>query len=233
MQGIPNPTSRVPAWSPCTSQDTTGMMGTNFSSTAPIPVMKVPMPRTHPKHRREVLVDGRDKCGQVDIVQAAAGISQVGLRAEFKWVDCAVVNEAQLGGLICFLCISFTGLGLHELSIFAPGAHGEILFGKINIIFPYCCVKKAVYSSSWRKKKTRQKPTCAWFCKNLMELVLLENLCFPSNRRKLVRVPAVSVNKSLETGIRNDGGKTAVSCISSKEMKQNLISKSLWTILGI
>lgn len=154
MQGIPNPTSLIPTWSPCISQDITGMMDISFPSSAPIPVIKVPRPRTHPKSRREVLADGRDKCAQgLGIVQAAAGIFQVGLRAEFKWVDCAVVEEALLGGLISFLCISFTGLGLYQLSIFALWAHAEILFRKINIIFPYSCVKKSSLEQCKQEKK--------------------------------------------------------------------------------
>lgn len=148
--------------SPCTSQDITAMMETSSPSSAPIPVIKAPRHRTHPKRRREVLSDGRDNCAWVlGIVQAAAGVFQAGLRAEFKWVDCAVIEEAQLGGSICFLCISFRRLGLCQLSIFVPWAHAEILFGKINIIFPYSHVKKAVYSSACWEKKTCQKPQCA------------------------------------------------------------------------
>lgn len=153
MQGVPNPASRVPT-SACPSQDAPGMLDMSSPSSAPIPVIKAPRPRPHPKCRREVLVDGRDKCAQVlGVVQAAAGIFQVGLRAEFKWVDCAVVDEAQLGGSICFLCISFSGLGLYQLSIFVPWAHAEILFGKINIIFLDSPVERAVYTSACRKKQ--------------------------------------------------------------------------------
>lgn len=137
------------------------MMDTSSPGSAPIPVINAPRHRTHPKRRREVPVDGRDNCAWVlGIVQAAAGIFQVGLRAEFKWVDCAVKDEAQLGGLICSLCISFRGLGLYQLSIFAPWAHAEILFGKINIVFPYSHVKKAVYSSACRNKNMSEAYTC-------------------------------------------------------------------------
>lgn len=137
------------------------MMDTSSPSSAPVPVIKAPRPRTPPKGRREVLVDGRDNCARVlGIVQAAAGISQVVLRAEFKCVGCCVVEKAQLGGPICFLCISFRGLGLHQLSIFGPWCHAEILFRKRNIIIPYSRIEKAVYSSARRKKNLSEAYMC-------------------------------------------------------------------------
>lgn len=120
------------------SPSATGMMDMSSSSSAPIPVIKVPRQRIHPNcSGRKVLVDGRDNYACIlDIVQAAAGIFETGLRAYFKRVDCTVIQGAQVGGSVCSLCISFRVLRLEQLCISALWLNAKILFGKKNMVCP-------------------------------------------------------------------------------------------------
>lgn len=106
---------------------------TSFSSSAPLPVVAVPRHRHHRRHSgRNILVNGRnnDVC-ILDVVQVATGIFQVGLRAYFEWVDCTVIEGAQVGRSLCFLSISFRTLHFEHLCISALRVSVEILFGKM------------------------------------------------------------------------------------------------------
>lgn len=140
------------------SSSAAGARGTSSSSSAPVPAVKVP--GSHPRRSgRKGGVDGRDDYAAVPgTVRAAAGVLQVGLRADSERGDEAAVTEgAQAGGAVCFLCLGFRALRLAQLCLSAPWVEAEILFGKRSIaLLLQSCLK-----SPLERGRMTNASTCA------------------------------------------------------------------------
>lgn len=77
------------------------------------------------------------------------------MRADFKGIDRAVIEGAQVGGSIRFICVSFRAFCLEQLCVSALWVNAEILFGKISIVFLLQSCLQTSFEQSTQEKELK------------------------------------------------------------------------------